>query len=98
VSPNKYSLKIAIIKKWPENQSDSEEDEYGSLTFVYCKETNIMVPLLRVGLQTPPRMQGSWNNDNVGTPKVVVESSKEMDDELGPIVESSPQYYHRQGH
>jgi len=38
VSPNKYSLKIAINKKWLENQSNSEEDVYESLTLVYCKE------------------------------------------------------------
>ncbi len=35
VSPNKYSLKIAINKKWQENQNDLEEDEYKSPTLVY---------------------------------------------------------------
>jgi hypothetical protein len=55
---NKYSLKIAINKKWPKNQSDSEENVYESLT-VYYKETSAMVPLVKENLQTPPRMQGS---------------------------------------
>jgi hypothetical protein len=57
VSPNKYSLEIVINKKWPKNQSNSEEDEYKSLTLVYYKETNAMVPLVKAGLQTPPIMQ-----------------------------------------
>jgi hypothetical protein len=54
VTLNKYSLEIAINKKWPENQSESKEDKYESPTFVYYKETNEVVPL--VNLQTPPRM------------------------------------------
>jgi hypothetical protein len=47
VSPNKYSLEIAINKKWLENQSDLEEDEYESLTLVYYREINEMVPLMK---------------------------------------------------
>ncbi len=78
--------------------NDPKEDEYESPTLVYCRETNAMVPLVRASLQTPPRMEGSWSNDEVGTPKVVVESSREVDGELGPSVKGSPQYYHRQGH
>jgi hypothetical protein len=50
MSPNKYSLEIAINKKWLENQSDLEEDKYESSTLVYYKETNVMVPLVRIGL------------------------------------------------
>jgi hypothetical protein len=95
VSPNKYSFKITINKKWPKNQNDSlKEDEYESPTFVYCTKTNTMVPLVRVGLQTPPRMQGSWSNDDAKTPKVVVESSKGMNGEPSPSIEGSPQYCH----
>jgi hypothetical protein len=41
-----------------------------------------MVPLLRIGLQTPPIMQGSWSDDNIGMPKAMVESSKGVDNEL----------------
>jgi hypothetical protein len=58
VSPSKYSLEITINKKWLENQNDFDEDEYESPTLVYCREIDTMVPLVRVGLQTPPRMQG----------------------------------------
>jgi len=50
VSPNKYSLEIAINKKWPENQSDLGENECKSLTLVYCKETNAMVPVVKKNL------------------------------------------------
>ncbi len=90
VSPNKYSLKIN--KKWPENQSDLEENEYRSVTHVYCRETNAMVPLMKVNLQIPPRMQGYWSDDNAKMLKIVVESSRGMDDEPSLNVEGSPQY------
>jgi len=50
VSLNKYSFKIAINKKWPENQNDSEEDEYESPTIIYYREIDAMVPLVRVGI------------------------------------------------
>jgi len=43
-------------------------------------------------------MQGSWSDDNAEMPKAMVESSKGVDAEPGPIVKGSPQYYHRQGH
>jgi hypothetical protein len=56
VFPNKYSFKIAINKKWQENQSDSKEDKYESPTFVYCRETNAMAPLVKACFQTPPIM------------------------------------------
>jgi hypothetical protein len=81
VSPNKYSLEIAIKKKWPDNQNDLEEDYYKSPTFVYCRETNTMVPLVRSNLQTPPKMQGSWNNNNTIMPKAMVESFRGVDGE-----------------
>jgi hypothetical protein len=53
-----------------------------------------MVPLLRTSFQTPPRMQGSWNDDNIGTLEVVVESSKGVDGKPNPSIKGSPQYYH----
>jgi hypothetical protein len=46
---NKYSLEITINKKWPENQCDLEDNEYESLTLIYYKETDVMVPLVKVG-------------------------------------------------
>jgi hypothetical protein len=95
VSPNKYSLKIAINKKWLENQNNSEQDKYKSPKIAYCRETDAMVPLARTCFQTPLRMQRSWSNDNVETLEGTVESSRGMDGELGPSVEGSPQYYHR---
>ncbi len=98
VSPNKYSLEITINKKWPENQSDSKEDKYKSPTLVYYKEIDAMVPLVKACLQTLPRMQGSWSNNDVETSKAMVESSRGMDNKLGPNVKGSPQYYHRRGH
>jgi hypothetical protein len=95
VSPNKYSLKIAINKKCPKNLSNLEEDKYKSTTIVYYREIEAMVPLARACFQTPLRMQRSWSNDNASTPEATVESSRGMDSELGPSVEGSPQYYHR---
>jgi hypothetical protein len=97
VFPNKYSLKIAINKKWPKNQSDLKEDEYESTTLVYCTKTNTM-PLVRICLYTLPRMQGSWNNNDAEMPKIKVESSKGMDSKPSPNIKGFPQYYHRQGH
>jgi hypothetical protein len=98
VSPNKYSLEIAIYKKWLENQNNLEEDKYESPTLVYYKETYTMVPLVGIGLQIPPRMQGSWSDNDAKTSKVVVESSKAMDSEPSPSVKGSPRYYHIRGH
>jgi hypothetical protein len=43
VSLSKHSLKIIINKKWLENERNSKEDKYESPTFVYYKETNVMV-------------------------------------------------------
>jgi hypothetical protein len=87
---NKYSLKITIRKKWLENQSDLKENDYKSPTFVYCRETNPMVPLLKTSFQTPPRMQGSWSDDDVEMLEVMVVSSRGVDNELGSNVEGSP--------
>ncbi len=49
-----------------------------------------MVPLMRASLHIPPRMQGSWNNNDNETPKIVVESSRGMDGEPSPSVEGFP--------
>jgi hypothetical protein len=95
MSPNKYSLEIAINEKWPENQSDLEEDKYESPTLVYYKETNAMVSLVRIGLQTPPRMQGSWSDEDTGTLEAMVNLSKGVDGKPGPSHKGSLQYYHR---
>ncbi len=54
-----------------------------------------MIPLVRTSLQTPPKMQGSWSNNNIGTSKAMVESSREVDGKLGPNVKGSPQHYHK---
>ncbi len=54
-----------------------------------------MVPLVKYGLQTPFRMQGSQSDDDVGTLEVVVESSKGVDGKPNPSIKGSPQYYHR---
>jgi len=51
-----------------------------------------MVPLVRASLHTPPRMQGSWSNNNAEIPKAVVESSRGMDSKLGPSIKGFPQY------
>jgi hypothetical protein len=80
---------------WPENQSDPEEDKYKSPTLVYCRETNTMVPLLGASLETPPRMQGSWSDNNIEMSKAMVESSRGLNDKLSPSIKGSPQYYHR---
>jgi hypothetical protein len=54
-----------------------------------------VVPLVKVGFQTPGKMQGSWSNDDDGMLEVMVESSKIVDSKLGPKFENSPQYYHK---
>jgi hypothetical protein len=54
-----------------------------------------MVPLVKVGLQTPFRMQGSWSDDDIGTLEVVIESSKGVDGKPNLSIKGSPQYYHR---
>jgi hypothetical protein len=72
-----------------------EDDEYESLTLVYCKEIDTMVPFVRVSLQIPPRMQGSWNDDDVEMLKVVVESSRGVDGKPSLNIEGSLQYYHK---
>jgi len=35
-------------------------------------------------------MQESWSSDNVGMPEAMVESSKGVDNKLGPSIKSSP--------
>jgi hypothetical protein len=57
-----------------------------------------MVPLLRTSFQTPPRMQGSWNDDDVETSKAMVESSRVVDNKPGLNIEGFPQYDPRQSH
>jgi len=54
-----------------------------------------MVPLVRSGLQTPPRMQGSWSDDDVKMLEAMVESSMGVDNESSPNIEGSPQYYRK---
>jgi hypothetical protein len=65
---------------------------------VYYRETDTMVPSVKASLQTSPRMQRSWSDNNTGASKAVVESSQEVEGELGPSVEGSPQYNHIGGH
>jgi hypothetical protein len=92
------SLEIAINKKWLKNQSNLEEDEYESPTLVYCKEIDVMVPLVRAGLHIPPKMQGSWSDENAKISKAMVESLRGMDNKPSQNIKGSPQYYHRQHH
>jgi hypothetical protein len=40
-----------------------EENEYKSPTFVYCKEANMFVPLVKVRIGTLPIMEGSYSDD-----------------------------------
>ncbi len=98
VSPNKYSLKITINIKWLENQSNPKQDKYESLTLVYSREIDTMVPLARVSLKTPSKVQGSWSDNDVEMPEVVVEPSRGVDNGLGPNIQGFPQHYHRGGH
>jgi hypothetical protein len=57
---------------------------------VYCREIDTMVPLVRASLHTPPRLQGSWSNDNVGVSEAMVESFKGMEGEPSSNVKGSP--------
>jgi len=79
-----------VIKKRLEIESNQEEYEYESTTLVYCKEVNMMVPLVRVSVGILLKMQGFWNNDNDKTLEIVVESCKGMDDEPILRVKGSP--------
>jgi hypothetical protein len=51
VSHNKYAIEIAIGKKWPKNQTNLEEDTYESPQLVYCKDTNTLVSVVRIGIE-----------------------------------------------
>jgi hypothetical protein len=62
---------------------------------VYCREIDTMVALVRASLHTPPRMQGSWSDDDVGVSEAMVESFKGMEGEPISSVKGSPQCYHR---
>ncbi len=72
------------------NQTDPKENEYESLTLVYYKEANAMVPLVIVGIGTAPIMQGSWNDDDNKMLEVVVEPCTIVDKEPTMNVEGSP--------
>jgi hypothetical protein len=50
------SFENASGKKWSEIEIDPKEDTYESLTLIYYKEANPLVPLVRVGIETPSRM------------------------------------------
>jgi hypothetical protein len=45
------------------------------MVLVYCREIGIMVPLMKVGLQIPFRMQGSWRHWNAGSCGRIVQGS-----------------------
>ncbi len=50
-----------------------------------------MVPLVKASLQTPPRMQGSWSDDDAEMSKAMVDSFGGVDIKLGPSIKGSPQ-------
>ncbi len=51
--------------------------------------------VVRLGLQTPPRMQGSWSDNDTKMSKAMVKSCRGVDDKPSPSINGSPQYYHR---
>lgn len=54
------------------------EDTYESLTLIYYKEANPSVPMARVGIEIPPIMGRSSNDNNNEMPKVMVKSIKDI--------------------
>jgi len=53
---------------------------------------------VRASFQIPPRMQGSWNDDDVEMLKVMVESSRGVDGKPSLNIKGSLQYHHKRGH
>jgi hypothetical protein len=50
------SFENASGKKWSEIEIDPNEETSESLTLTYYKAANPLVPLVRVGIETPSRM------------------------------------------
>lgn len=57
-------LENKIAKKWLEIEISPHEDAYESLPFIYYKEVNMVVSMLRYVVETPPKMGGSWNDSD----------------------------------
>lgn len=49
-------------------------------------------------VKIPPKMKGSYSDEDNKTPKAMVESCMGMDNKLVLNIEGFPQYYHRQSH
>lgn len=71
-------LENTIGKKWLKIEISPHEDVYESLPFIYYKEANMLVSVLRYVIEIPPNMGGSWNDSDKKMSKVVIESSKGM--------------------
>jgi hypothetical protein len=82
VSHNKYALETAIGKKWPKNQTNTEEDTYESPQLVYCKYVNTLVPVVNSSIEITPPTPKSWSDNDTNTIEDVVESSMGVHNEI----------------
>jgi hypothetical protein len=57
---------------WPNNHIDLVEDSYKSLVVVYYEEANVLVSMVKVSVETPFRMGGSWSVNENEKLKVVI--------------------------
>ncbi len=75
VSQNKHAFEITIKKKWPENQTDTEEDTYESPQLVSYKDMDTLVPMVKISIETTIPMLESWSDNDEDTLKDMMESS-----------------------
>jgi hypothetical protein len=66
------------LGKWLEIEISPHEYVYESLPFIYYKDTNMLVSMVRDVVETPPKMGGFWNGSDQKISKVMIESSKGM--------------------
>jgi hypothetical protein len=69
-------------KKVAKNQIDSEEDTYESPRLIYCKDTDMLVPVVRTSIETTLPMPKPWSDSDEDTPIDVVESSMGVHNEI----------------
>ncbi len=86
-----------IEKKWLENQTDPKEDTYKSPQFVYYKNVNMLVLMVKTNIEITPPMPKSWSDIDEDTPKDMVESSMGVHNEITSNIQGSPPYYKRRG-
>jgi hypothetical protein len=54
-------------KKWLKNQTDLEENTYNSPQFVYYKDANTLVLVVKTNIEITPPMPKSWSDNDEDT-------------------------------